>query len=146
MSKKPDSATVDAWIGLHAVSRRLLERVEKDLRNAKLPPLSWYDILLEIERAGNVPLRQGELGERLLLAKHGISRLVDRLEREGLVTRHTCPEDQRAQFVTATAVGRKMLRRMWAVYGASLERHFGARLAAGQAAALRDLLAPLRND
>lgn len=146
MSRAPDRATVDAWIGLHAASRRLLERVEKDLHAADLPPLAWYDVLLEVDRAGDTPLRQGELGERLLLAKHGISRLVDRLEREGLVARHPCPDDQRVQFVTATAAGRRMLRRMWTVYGASLQRHFGARLGPGQAASLRDLLDPLRGD
>lgn len=146
MATQPDATTVDAWICLQAVARRLVERVEKDLRDADLPPLSWYDVLLEVDRAASSPLRQGELGERLLIAKHGISRLVDRLEREGLVARQPCPDDQRAHVVTATAAGRETLRRMWKVYGASLQRHFGARLARDDAAALTALLAPLRSD
>jgi len=143
MNTPHDPAVMAAWIALHRTSRALLDRVEADLKAAGLPPLSWYDVLLEVDRARDRPLRQGELGARMLLAKHGISRLVDRLERDGLIARQPCPEDQRGHLIVITAAGRALKQRMWTVYGASLSRHFGDRLPAGDAARLASLLPPL---
>ena len=92
-----------AWVQLVRAHRSALCSVEKALRAADLPPLEWYDVLLELERGG--PLRPRDLQDRLLLAQYNLSRLLDRMEAEGLVTRERCSDDARCQWVRATDAG-----------------------------------------
>lgn len=128
MPSKPSKRTQQAWIDLHRAHRLLLERVESALKSADLPPLEWYDVLLELRRERNTGLRQFQLGERVLLSKHNLSRLIDRLEQKGLVRRHACAEDGRGNLIRITAAGERMLEAMWPIYGAVIEDSFGARL------------------
>ena len=128
MSRKPSSQTQRAWIDLHRAHRRLLDRVESVLKRAGLPPLDWYDVLLELRHGNDDGLRQYQLGNRVLLSKHNLSRLIDRLEQGGLVRREACAEDGRGNLIRITAAGKKMLERMWPVYGAAIEDSFGAHL------------------
>ena len=139
MNRKPSRPTRQAWIDLHRAHRLLLERVESALKDAQLPPLDWYDVLLELRRAG-AGLRQFQLGERMLLSKHNLSRLIDRLENQGLVRREACAEDGRGNLLRITADGEKMLERMWPVYGDAIEETFGARLAGNEAVELSRVL------
>lgn len=143
MTGKPSRQTQQAWIDLHRAHRLLLERVESALKRAELPPLDWYDVLLELRRAGGAGLRQYQLGERVLLNKHNLSRLIDRLERQGLVRREACAEDGRGNLICITAAGEKTLGRMWPVYGDAIEATFGARLAGKEAVELSRVLGKL---
>jgi DNA-binding MarR family transcriptional regulator len=136
-------ADVTAWAGLMRAQRGLLAAVESDLKAARLPPLGWYDVLLELRRADG-GLRPLELEERLLLAQHNVSRLIDRLEVAGLAARCPCSTDGRGQMVVVTEAGRDLLARMWPVYRAAIGRHVGARLSEAEADALASLLAKLR--
>ncbi len=124
MEPKPDAITLTAWARLVRTQQVLLERVEADLKQASLPPLRWYDVLLELRRAGAGGLRQFEIGAAVLLNKHNLSRLLDRLEAEGLLQRHVCEEDGRGARVRITAAGRDLLKRMWPVYGGAIAAHF----------------------
>jgi DNA-binding MarR family transcriptional regulator len=139
-----DAADVNAWARLMRVQRHLLAAVESDLKAAGLPPLGWYDALLELRRAGDDGLRPLELEKRLLLAQHNVSRLIDRLEVAGLAARCPCPADGRGQMVIATEAGRDLVAQMWPVYRAAIRRHVGERLTGTEANALGDLLAKLR--
>ncbi len=139
MNRKPSRQTRRAWIELHRAHRLLLERVESALKRAGLPPLDWYDVLLELERDGE-GLRQYQLGERVLLSKHNLSRLIDRLEQNGLVRREACAEDGRGNLIRITAAGEETLARMWPVYGDAIEATFGARLAGDEAVELSRVL------
>ena len=140
MNRKPSRQARQAWIDLHRAHRLLLERVESALKRAQLPPLDWYDVLLELRRAGDAGLRQYQLGARMLLSKHNLSRLIDRLEKQGLVRRETCAEDGRGNLIRITAPGEKMLGRIWPVYGDAIEANFGARLATDEAVELSRVL------
>ncbi|MBM3649558.1 MAG: MarR family transcriptional regulator [Alphaproteobacteria bacterium] len=135
----PSDEVVAAWARLIKASRLALAAVEADLKKAGLPPLGWYDALLELRRAAG-PLRPVELEGRLLLAQHNVSRLVDRLEAQGYVARQPCEEDGRGQLVELTDSGRDLLRRMWPTYRAAIHRHVGAKLGDEQAATLARLL------
>lgn len=143
MSSKPSKRTQQAWIDLHRAHRFLLERVESSLKRAGLPSLDWYDTLLELRREQDTGLRQFQLGERVLLSKHNLSRLIDRLEQKGLVRRHACSEDGRGNLIRITAAGEQMLEAMWPVYGGVIEASFGARLARTEAVELSRLLGKL---
>jgi DNA-binding MarR family transcriptional regulator len=124
MKLVPDEITVQTWARLVRAQQLLLGRVEAVLKQAGLPPLRWYDVLLELHRAEPDGLRQFEIGEAVLLNKYNVSRLLDRLEREGLIERYACETDGRGAQVQITPSGNDLLKRMWKVYGAAITEHF----------------------
>lgn len=142
VSDEPSAAVQSAWARLVRAADAVRGRVEADLKAAGLPPLDWYDVLLELKRAG-APLRQGVLGERLLLARYNLSRRLDRMQADGLVERRPCPDDARVADVALTRKGAALQARMWPVYAAALQRGVGDRLAAADVRRLADLLAKL---
>jgi DNA-binding MarR family transcriptional regulator len=146
MTEQPDTMIVQAWARLVRAGHATMSRIEGALKQAGLPPLAWYDVLLELSREPQGMLRPVELERRLLLAQYNTSRLIDRMERVGLVVRRACPEDGRGQFVAITDAGRAMQRRMWRVYGVAIADHVGTKLSASEARALYDLLGRLLDD
>ena len=143
MAKAPDEAAVAAWIGLSRAQRATLGRVEARLKAEKLPPLSWYDALWELEKAGEAGLRPFELERAMLFEQYNLSRLADRLAKAGLMDREDCPEDRRGQVLKISPAGRELRRRMWDVYSKAIEEAVGARLSGAEAASLAALLRKL---
>lgn len=143
MSDKPAEATIRAWARLMKAQHRALGSVESALKAAGLPPLAWYDVLLETERAGKDGLRPFELEQAMLLAQYNLSRLVDRIEAAGYVERRPCADDGRGHLIAITDAGRAVRRRMWPVYARAIETAVGQRLSGKQAATLGDLLGQL---
>jgi DNA-binding MarR family transcriptional regulator len=140
MSEKPDKTSIRAWARLLKAQQRAFGTVERALKAAGLPPLAWYDVLLETERAGKDGLRPFELERAMLLAQYNLSRLVDRLEASGYVERRDCADDGRGQLVAITEAGRALRRKMWPVYARAIEAAIGQHLSARQAEVLDDLL------
>lgn len=126
------------------VSGLLLDRIESALKKEGLPPLSWYDVLLEVERAGPGGIRPFEIKERLLLPQYGTSRLLKRLTETGYVTTSDCVEDGRGQVVTITPSGRDIRARMWPIYSATLRTDVQEKLTDAEAEQLAELLGKLR--
>jgi len=131
---------IKAWARLMRAQQMLLERVEGDLKRAGLPPLGWYDVLLELSRRDTGRLRQFELGDKVLLSKHNLSRLLDRLENEQLISRQACEEDRRGAHVVITRQGRTLLKKMWPVYERAIGEHFGRLLSGQEAMVLANLM------
>jgi len=140
MDEKPSETAVTAWARLLRAQQVLLERVEAELKQADLPPLEWYDILLELKREESGRLRQFELAGKVLLSKYNLSRLLDRLEDSGLVKRQPCKEDARGSDVTITTAGRALQKKMWPVYQNAIGRHFARHLSAADAEQLAELM------
>ncbi|MEW5757365.1 MAG: MarR family transcriptional regulator [Pseudomonadota bacterium] len=140
MMKKLSQEAIGAWGRLIQVQQRLLDKVEADLKGAGLPPLSWYDVLLELNRVPAGRLRQFELSEKVLLSKYNLSRLLDRLEEQGLIGRESCDEDRRGTHVSITPDGKKLLKRMWPIYAKAIHTHFARHLAPEEQAQLGALL------
>jgi DNA-binding MarR family transcriptional regulator len=140
MSTGPDKATTAAWIGLMRAQRLVMGRVEARLKAAELPPLSWYDALWELEKAGEEGLRPFELEKALLFEQYNLWRLADRLVSAGLIHRCVCPDDRRGQVLRVTEEGRALRREMWKVYGDAIEDAMGCRLSAEEAETLAALL------
>ena len=113
-----------AWRAFLRAHSTMLRRIGSDLEEAGLPPLSWYDVLAALRDAEDRRLRQIELAERVLLSTSGLSRLVDRIERDGLVRRVSCPTDRRSFHVELTPEGAEMLERMWPVYARGIAEDF----------------------
>jgi DNA-binding MarR family transcriptional regulator len=135
--QNPSEAVIDAWINLVRAQHRVLTAVEADLKASGFPSLAWYDVLLELRKAGEDGLRPLEIEARLLLAQHNVSRLVDRLEKAGYVERKAHESDGRGQRIRLTTDGRDLLTRMWPTYRASVDRHLGRKL--GDEAAAQSL-------
>lgn len=127
-TKMPSDATTEAWINLMRAQQKVLGAIEADLKSAGFPPLSWYDVLLELRRAGEAGLRPMDFEDRLLLAQHNVSRLLDRLEKAGFVSRQAHESDGRGQRIHATEAGLELQKRMWPAYGAAIGRHLGQKL------------------
>ena len=140
MKAIPSETAVRAWARLMKAQQLALAVVEKALKSADLPPLAWYDALLELERAGKEGLRPFELEREMLLAQYNLSRLVDRLERAGYVERSACEDDGRGQVLAVTAAGKAVRRRMWAVYAPAIQDALGAHLSDKEIEALDALL------
>jgi len=132
-----------AWTRLVAAERIVVEQIEEEVRSHDLPPLAWYDVLLELWRRPDRRLRQSDLQAAILFAQYNLSRLIDRLENAGLVERQTCAEDARANWVVATEKGLALRERMWPIYAAAIERHVGSKLTEEEAATLATLLGKL---
>lgn len=140
---EPSSEAVAAWVRLMRASRALSEAIEAALKQAGLPPLGWYDALHEIAEAGEGGIRPFLLVERMLLAQYNVSRLLARLEAEGLVEKLGVADDGRGQSIRITQKGRAMRRRIWVVYGAMIARHVGGPLSAAELVQLAALLGKL---
>jgi len=140
MTQSPSETVIRVWARLMRAQQLALASVERELKRAGLPPLVWYDVLLELERAGPEGLRPFELERAMLLAQYNLSRLVDRIERAGFVERRACADDGRGQLVAITERGKAIRRKMWPIYAEAIEATVGKRLSAGQAESLDGLL------
>jgi DNA-binding MarR family transcriptional regulator len=131
MATRPTDATkylseaeLETWRAFLRAHSTMLRRISRDLEEAELPPLTWYDVLATLRDAPERRLRQVEIAEQVLLSNSGLSRLVDRIEAKGLVRRVACAEDRRSLYVELTDEGQEMLDRMWPAYAAGIADDF----------------------
>ena len=124
---------LDAWRKYYVSFWRVYAAIEADLAAAKLPSLSWYDALYELYLAPQRRLRMNELARSALLSRSGLTRLVDRLEKEKLIERQACPGDGRALHAQLTAKGVEVLRKIWPIYRAGIAKYFGTHLSEAEA-------------
>ena len=120
-------ATWRSFLNAHA---HVTRRIGRDLAEAGLPDLGWYDLLWTLYRAPERRLRVNELAREVVLSPTAMSRFVDRAEKAGVVRREADPADRRALQVALTDEGVALLRKMWPVYERGIEEHFAAHLGA----------------
>ncbi|MGV9665587.1 MarR family winged helix-turn-helix transcriptional regulator [Nocardia niigatensis] len=144
MSASRSHPAVHAWAALLQVHAKLVPELDAELRRTTGLPLSWYDVLLELD--GPHRLRMSDLGERVVLSRTRVSRLITEMESDGLVRRESNPDDGRSAFVSITDAGRRRFREAAPHYLAGIERRFGGKLDTAEletvAGALRKVLAP----
>ena len=117
-----------AWKGMLATHQELVRRLDAELESAHGLPLSSYEVLMYLGHSAEGRLRMSELAERLLLSRSGLTRLVDRLERQGLVRRERCEEDARGLFASLTPAGKRKLAAARPDHLRGVRRHFLSRL------------------
>ncbi len=113
-----------AWRAFLKVHATLVDRIDHALVAAERLPLSSYDVLIELYEAPEQRLRMHELAQRVVLSRSGLTRLVDRLEGEGLLTRDRCGTDRRGAYAVITEQGVAALRRAWPVYAQGISQYF----------------------
>ena len=82
-------------------------------------------------------LRMAELADEVLLSRSNLTRLVDRLEKAGLIHRELCASDRRGFYAVLTDEGRTTRQKMWPIYRAVIERHVEGQLSAEEADVLQ---------
>jgi DNA-binding MarR family transcriptional regulator len=104
----------------------LVPELDRRLRDATELPLSWYDVLLELSAARDGRLTMSQLGERAVLSRSRVSRVVDDLVAAGLVRRDAHPEDARSAYAVISEAGRARFRDAAPVYMSGIEESFAA--------------------
>jgi DNA-binding MarR family transcriptional regulator len=128
-----------AFLGAHSL---VVRRLERDLAEIGTP-LAWYDVLLQLAEAPGRRLRMAELAERVLLSRSGLTRLVDRLQGEELVTREPYPGDARGMYTVLTAEGLARLRAAAPIHLAGIQQYWLCKLDDDELRQLGRLLAAL---
>ncbi len=113
-----------AWRGMLKVHSALVKALDAELEAAHNLPLSSYEVLIYLRVAPEKRLRMAELADRTLLSRSGMTRLVDRLERDGLLRRDTCSSDARGCFAVLTERGEEVLAGARATHLAGVRARF----------------------
>jgi DNA-binding MarR family transcriptional regulator len=124
----------------------LVETLDAELETEGGLPLSWFDVLVLLADAPDGRVRMNELSESVLLSKSGVTRLVDRMEKAGLVTRGACAADRRVVYAVITHKGRAAFRRAAPVAFRGVEEHFARHLTPSEERALTSLLRRVLGD
>jgi DNA-binding MarR family transcriptional regulator len=99
-----------AWRGLLRVHAGMTKALDAELVREHGLPLSSYEVLLFLADAPEGRLRMSELADGVLLSRSGLTRLVDRMEREGLLRRERCEDDARGYNAAITPKGRELFQ------------------------------------
>jgi DNA-binding MarR family transcriptional regulator len=104
-----DSRELRAWRGLLRVHAQLSKALDAQLDAAHGLPLTSYEVLMYLSDADGGRMRMNDLAASVLLSRSGLTRLVDRLERDGYLERCSCAHDARGAFAVLTPAGREKL-------------------------------------
>jgi len=134
----------EAWGALTRTHAAVTQRLQEALAQGDFPPLPWYEMLEAVADAPEQRMRMGDLAEVLVITRSGLTRLVDRLVRAGLLERTFCETDRRVSYATLLPAGRDLLAEMRPVVTAELAVAFSANLTTRQADDLRGTLERVR--
>lgn len=118
--------------------------LDAELRAAEGMSLRWYDVLVHLEDAPD-GMRMNDLAEHILHSKSGLTRVIDNMEKAGLVTRERPANDRRVVLVFLTPDGKKALHAARAVHRDGIRRHFTDHLSKKDCAALVSVLEHVRS-
>jgi DNA-binding MarR family transcriptional regulator len=128
-----------AWRGLLRAHACLAKRLDAALDQAHGLPLSSYEVLDRLEDASSGRMRMCDLAEQAQLSRSGLTRLVDRLERERLLERCSCEQDARGSFACLTTTGRERLEEARVTHMAVVREQFFDRFSEVELSLLADM-------
>jgi DNA-binding MarR family transcriptional regulator len=146
MAQRLKPAEMRAWRAFLDAQASLMRRLGADLIKSEDITLAEYDVLVQLSFAPDARLRMSELSDRVRLSPSGLTRLVDRLVRSGLVKRGRCASDRRGSYAILTAAGNVRLRRAAPVHLRGIREHFSKHLSPAQLEAVAEALEPLGRD
>jgi DNA-binding MarR family transcriptional regulator len=129
LTQKPDQLHLTddegaAWEGFLRAHATIMRALSGELEQVGGMSMSSYDVLIQLARAPKRRLRMTELAEAVVLSSSGLTRLVERLEREGLVARIKSADDARGAYATLTDLGRARLRKATRSHLTGIRQHF----------------------
>ena len=131
-----DDQRLQTWKLFLESYRRVLDTLDDELKEKQGLSLAWFDVLAQLFNAPERRLRMSQLASSILLSKSGLTRLVDRMEAEGLVERASSPTDRRGSFAVLTPRGEQVFREAAPVHLDGVQRHFGCHLTETEAKTL----------
>jgi DNA-binding MarR family transcriptional regulator len=135
----PSDSQMGAWRSFLRAHARIVRCLEAELLAGQRLSLGAYDVLVQLHGAPSNRLRMAELAEAVLLSRSGVTRLVDRLERAGLVVRERVDGDGRGVVAKLTEAGARRLRAASTIHLSGVARHFGELFDGAELAAFADL-------
>lgn len=121
----------------------LMARLEERLKAVDLPESSWFVVLWVLDRSPERRLRMSDLADASVITRSNLTRLIDRMEKAGVVVRERVAGDRRGAYAVLTKDGVAMKERMWAVYGPAVDDLFGRHLSAKDDTLLKGLMTRL---
>jgi len=125
-------AELGAWRGLLRAHGCLAKRLDAELEQAHRLPMSSYEVLNHLQGASGERMRMCELAEQAQLSRSGLTRLVDRLERDGLLIRCSCNHDARGAYACLTDRGRERLQEARVTHLAVVREQFLSHFSEGE--------------
>lgn len=123
-----DPDGLQAWRAMLLAYNAAMRAIDADLEASGSIPLTWYDVLLELNAAPQGKLRMQELSDRVVLSRTRVSRLVDEMVLDNLVAKIRDDNDRRVVWAKITDVGRKSFRQTAPRYLRGIEEHFSSHL------------------
>lgn len=117
-----------AWSGFIRAHASIVKDLDAELRAAHGLPLSSFDVLAQLSLAPDDRMQMHELAEAVHISRSGLTRLVDRLEHQGLIERHKGERDPRQVFACITSSGLERLAETTLTHLAGVRRRFLERL------------------
>jgi DNA-binding MarR family transcriptional regulator len=133
-----------AWRSLAQTHAAVSGRLQDALAGADLPPLQWFEMLAALAAVDGHRMKMGELADALVITRGGLTKLVDRLVKAGLIERTFCDTDRRVSYASLLPAGAELLEEMVPIVSGELELAFAARLSERQAEQLRGTLDTIR--
>jgi DNA-binding MarR family transcriptional regulator len=143
-SDAPHTPHGEAWGALTRTHAAVTQRLQEALAQSDFPPLPWYEILATVAEAPEQRMRMGDLAEALVITRGGLTKLVDRLVKAGLLERTFCETDRRVSYATLRPAGERVLAEMRPVIVGELEIAFSAKISGDEADTLRETLDRVR--
>ncbi|MCB0973496.1 MAG: MarR family transcriptional regulator [Actinobacteria bacterium] len=125
MNEDQDKAQ-DVWRDILEVHGRVVARLDGQMRRAHGIPLEWFHMMAALGEATDGRLRMFELAERTMFSRTNCTRLVDRMETKGLVTREPSPGDRRGVSAVLTPEGRSILQSATPTYETGVSAQFAS--------------------
>src|SRR6266511_4303625 len=100
---------LEAWRAFLRAQAALIRTLDRELAAEQGLPITFFDVLVQLSQAG-WRLRMSELADAVLLSRSGVTRLVDRMVRSGLVRREACQTDRRPISPPLTTGGKRAYR------------------------------------
>ena len=119
-----DEVELRAWRGLLRAHATLVKRLDAELEAEHALPLTSYEVLLHLAKTDGCKMRMCDIADSVLLSRSGLTRLIDRLERDGLVERASCPDDARGAYARLTDAGRAKLEGASGTHLEGVREHF----------------------
>jgi DNA-binding MarR family transcriptional regulator len=139
-------AEYEAWHGCLAFTNAAMREIDTELAVRHGISIKEFDVLITLFNAPAGRLRMSEVAERVVLTPSGVTHLVTRLEREGLVERHIADDDRRSFFAVLTDAGRRRLRAARPTHNAVIRARLTGRLSPEQLGALGRIWAQVHGD
>jgi DNA-binding MarR family transcriptional regulator len=140
---KQRAEELSAWLNLIQSYEAVAAGLEGTLERANGLSLPEHEVLVRLSEAPEGRLRMLDLTNLVLLSKSGVTRLIDRMEREGLVGRQACQTDRRVVYAAITPKGRTVLQEATPAFLAGIEQHFARHLSEADVRTLRRVLRKL---